>query len=226
MSRNPNIRVLAAPTAGVDIPVPEVLRYMGLGRAQPDARVAALAQEALGLFCAAARYAACALQVAVVIEGDEITLGALRLKSADLARNLAGCERAVLFVATAGMETERQRKRAAVTAQPLSLALDAVGTAAIECFCDLLCLRFAQEFPALSPRPRFSPGYGDLSIDAQRPLLDMLEAERLIGVALTDALLMLPQKSVSAIMGLAKNGCTFKTPDCAACGKQECAFRL
>ena len=49
---------------------------------------------------------------------------------------------------------------------------------------------------------RFSPGYGDLPLDVQRPLFAALDVPRKIGVSLTDSLLMAPSKSVSAIIGI------------------------
>ena len=51
---------------------------------------------------------------------------------------------------------------------------------------------------------RYSPGYGDLPLAAQRDLLGFLDAPRTVGVALTDALLMVPSKSVSALIGVKK----------------------
>lgn len=47
---------------------------------------------------------------------------------------------------------------------------------------------------------RYSPGYGDWPITAQRELLKALQAER-IGIQLTEHYAMLPEKSVSAIIG-------------------------
>ena len=49
---------------------------------------------------------------------------------------------------------------------------------------------------------RYSPGYGDFPLTAQRELLSLLDAPRKVGVSLTDTLLMVPSKSVSAIIGV------------------------
>ena len=49
---------------------------------------------------------------------------------------------------------------------------------------------------------RFSPGYGDLPLGYQRTLLAILDTPRKIGVSLTDTLLMVPSKSVSAVVGV------------------------
>ena len=51
---------------------------------------------------------------------------------------------------------------------------------------------------------RYSPGYGDFPLEAQRELLGILDTPRAIGVSLTDTLLMAPSKSVSAVIGVKK----------------------
>ena len=226
MSGYPPIKTILLPAAEVEIPLPDALRYMGFGGAEPGAEVAALAREAIALTQKTARYAACSLAVPVTISGDEVDLGVLRAKSASLARHLSGCGAAVLFAATTGMEAERRRKQASVTSGARALALDAAGSAAVERFCDLVCQGFAREFPGKSLRPRFSPGYGDLPLEAQRPLLGALDSGRRIGVTLTDALMMMPQKSVSAIVGVADEGCARENARCARCNQENCASRL
>ena len=225
MSGYPPIKTVLLPASEVEISLPDALRYMGFGGAEPGAEVAALAREAIALTQKTARYAACSLAVPVAISGDEVDLGVLRVKSASLARHLSGCGAAVLFAATTGMEAERRRKQASVTSGARAFALDAAGSAAIERFCDLLCRSFAGDFPGKTMRPRFSPGYGDLPLETQRPLLGALDAARRIGVTLTDALMMMPQKSVSAVVGVADGDCAQQAPACARCNQKDCAFR-
>jgi cobalamin-dependent methionine synthase I len=50
--------------------------------------------------------------------------------------------------------------------------------------------------------PRYSPGYGNFPLDAQRAILDLLDTPRKIGVSLTGTMLMVPSKSVSAVIGV------------------------
>ncbi len=47
---------------------------------------------------------------------------------------------------------------------------------------------------------RYSPGYGDWTLEAQPQMMKLLESER-IGVSLTDTRIMVPRKSVSAAIG-------------------------
>lgn len=226
MSRLSNIKIVTLASGDVDIPLRSVYRYMGLGRAEPDETLAALVEKSLAQFRQAAHYAACYLAVALTPAEGGVMLGPLFAPGQALAKNLAGCGNAVLFAATTGMETERQRKRAAVSSPAQALVLDAVGTAAVEAFCDLLCERFAEEHPGSLLRPRFSPGYGDLPLAFQKELLELLESNRNAGISLTDAMLMIPQKSVSAIAGIGKTGCVKRRGDCMTCNQQDCEFRL
>ena len=145
---------------------------------------------------------------------------------ASLAKNREGCQKAILFAATLGTQIDRQRRRAAVTSPARALVLDAIGSAAIEAFCDQLCSEWEEKYPDLRFRPRFSPGYGDLPLEFQKKLLEVLDSKRKAGIVLSDALLMIPQKSVSAIVGMGHTGCTMRFHDCSACSKKDCAFRL
>ena len=49
---------------------------------------------------------------------------------------------------------------------------------------------------------RYSPGYGDFPIEVQRQLLDYLNAGRAIGLTLTPTNLMVPRKSITAVLGI------------------------
>ena len=69
--------------------------------------------------------------------------------------------------------------------------------------CDELCATVCDGLgEGVSLLPRFSPGYGDLSLDFQREIFRLLSPERNIGVTLGERLLMSPTKSVSAIIGI------------------------
>ena len=76
---------------------------------------------------------------------------------------------------------------------------DALSSAAVESFCDYACDKISEGIHCAN---RFSPGYGDVSIEVQKPLLARLNAERLLGITLNNAYLMTPVKSITAIMGI------------------------
>ena len=53
-------------------------------------------------------------------------------------------------------------------------------------------------------KPRFSPGFGDLSLENQKKIFSFLRCSQQIGLTLNDSLVMSPEKSVTAFIGLEK----------------------
>ena len=85
-----------------------------------------------------------------------------------------------------------------------ALIAQATGAALIEAWCDRCEADLLAE-PAVageSLRFRYAPGYGDLPLETQRELLAVLDASRRAGILLSPNLLMIPSKSISAIIGV------------------------
>lgn len=136
---------------------------------------------------------------------DEVSLGstALRIRSRDVASLLESCKRATLVAATIGRrlssETEALMAEGRMTE---AMILDAFGSEAVEELVNMLCVRIGRvaESEGLVPTRRFSPGYGDWGLGAQRGLLQAVGAER-IGIGVNEACILVPEKSVTAIVG-------------------------
>ena len=151
----------------------------------------------------------------------------LRVQSAALSRNLSGCDEVYLMAATLGLGPDRLIARAQASgAMHLAVALQAASAAMIEAWCDEVNDGLRREAAGRGKvlRPRFSPGYGDFSLDAQTGLFRLLGVQKTIGVTLTDSLLMLPTKSVTAVIGIGDEAVPCPTK-CAACDRTDCAFR-
>ena len=128
-------------------------------------------------------------------------------ESGDFTRYLRGCDYVVAFVATIGISIDRLIARYAAVSTAKAFIFQAFGAERIECLCDLFSQKmddFATEM-GMSSKPRFSPGYGDFSLNAQRELFSLLTPETSIGVTLTTTMMMSPTKSVSAFIGIGKN---------------------
>jgi len=74
-------------------------------------------------------------------------------------------------------------------------------------------------------RPRFSPGYGDLPLAIQPELFRVLEVQKNTGITLTESLLMMPTKSVTALIGVSTEDSHCLIQGCESCGKRDCSFR-
>jgi len=149
-------------------------------------------------------------------------------QGADVRALLAPCHEAVLLAATLGAQSERLLLRMQAKDSALALIMDAVLSAAIEEVCDQaeLALRRDLETDGLYLTDRFSPGYGDMPLAQSKEILEVLRADRAIGLSVSRSGLMIPRKSVSAIMGISKTPVSRRASGCECCAAREtCALR-
>ncbi len=111
-----------------------------------------------------------------------------------------------------------------------SVLLDAAATTAVEQIADGMEKAIAPKMAAqgYGMRWRFSPGYGDWPLTQQPELIRTSSAEK-IGVHLSSSLMLVPRKSVTAIIGLykvqAEKEERHSPKGCAACTKLDCPSR-
>ena len=114
-------------------------------------------------------------------------------------------EKAVIFASTVGIGMDRLIGKYNRISPSRAVVLQAIGSERVESLCDsfedYLRERMGGE---VKLRPRYSPGYGDLPLSFQRDVFALLDCPRNIGVSLGESLLMTPEKSVTAIVGIAK----------------------
>ena len=183
----------------------QALRYLGYGTAKPDARTAALLED-----CAGEIEALSTIRTVHRVYSDirvtetAVLIGGVAFQSRDLAGTLSGCRRAVILCATLGAGADRLRLRCSSTDLAKAAVMDAAQSAYIEQVCDRFCETFREsaEAEGLNLTARYSPGYGDLSIRYQPQLLALADAPRRIGLTCSDSCMLLPQKSVTAVIGL------------------------
>ncbi len=180
-----------------DFSLREARRYAGL---KADAGMDELVMSAFQEIRTSLSYRVCAAELPVSASGELVTVGSFTWHSRDLATALRGCDRAVIFAATVGSSLDRQILRYSATSPSRAVLLQGIGAERIESLCDTF---EREELSGVTHRPRFSPGYGDFSIEAQRDIFALLDPAKWIGLSLTDSLLMSPTKSVSAIIGVA-----------------------
>ena len=149
-----------------------------------------------------------------------------RPEGQDVPALLKDCSQVILMAVTLGSETERLLRTAQARSMGEAVILDAAAGAAVENVCDNLCRDLEAQFSPRFLTDRFSPGYGDFPFSQQRAFFDLLDITRRIGVSLTESGLMLPQKSVTALMGLADTPQEHRHRGCASCRQFEtCSFR-
>ena len=133
-------------------------------------------------------------------EDDEVIFDFGSVKSESLRKNLEGCESAYVFAATVGIGVDRMMKRLSVSSKAEMMVFSCIASSGIECWCDFINGKLAETHTL---KPRFSPGYGGVSLEIQKDIFRFLEAEKMLGLTLTESLLMVPVKSVTAFVGIA-----------------------
>ena len=158
---------------------------------------------------------------------DELQIGNLQIKSKSLQKNLKRCTQVVLFGATMGIDVDRQIRTYELTDMVRAVVMHACAAAMLEEYCDEMQEKIAQQLAEehLYLRPRFSPGYGDFSILHQQEILNMLDAPKRIGLTMTDAYMLAPTKSVTAIIGVSNTKEPCHQKGCEECTKEDCLYR-
>jgi hypothetical protein len=146
--------------------------------------------------------------------------------SRNLAHHLRHCREGYLYAVTLGAETDRLLRRWGAQ----SMAKAAVGQACCAVWLDDLCAKLCEELqtelhPGEYLTPPFSPGYGDWALSAQGEVLALLNAHKRIGLTLTAGGMMVPEKSVTAVVGVSDRKEEACGQKCMRCQKKDCPFR-
>jgi hypothetical protein len=215
----------------IEIDKEQVCRYMGYEDGQNlSARISSLvdeyAEHAYGLINPSYSY---------VIKDVEwargsiaFVEGSISFKSRIIAKLLGRCTRVAIFIVTIGKyleETSFQLAKDGLVLQ--ATVLDAIGSVAVEKVAGFAQARIKEIVKAQGhvTSRRFSPGYCDWKIGQQQMLFSALTGNT-IGIRLTGECLMVPQKSISGIIGIGPSDANLEDYDpCKTCRKKDCPGR-
>lgn len=181
----------------------EVLRYLKYGKAEPTPEVMQMIDQCIDE-CKKIEPRSIFQFLPVKFTEDGIILGEIEMKSQFLKKCVSGCDEAVLFSATLGTAADLIIRKNSVTNIAKAAVFQSVFAQYIEEYIDSIEEKIVKENNFKKLRPRFSPGYADLSLETQKDIFKTLQIEKRIGVTLTDSMLMTPTKSVTAIIGIEK----------------------
>lgn len=134
---------------------------------------------------------------------NKIYLDDFVIASKDILKLLENSNVVYGFVATIGKELDKKINSLLEDKQVYPAYIyDSIGSVAIETYVNKICDEIKSKYSTSTMR--FSPGYGDWTIDNQKTFLNWLGADK-IGITLSDTYQMSPRKSVSAIFGVCKN---------------------
>lgn len=144
----------------------------------------------------------------------------VNFSSDDLVQHLENCDSILVVVATLGLELDYQIKKLEIMDLGLAYAVNAVAVEYLEKYLDYIQLNEINTDKNMTSR--FSIGYGDLELENQSKLIKLVDASKSIGVNVLESHLMVPSKSVSAIIGLSDldvNSSLKKCDNCTSNGK-------
>lgn len=207
----PHVEKIIINKEDVKISIKDILIFAGYRVSSPEVNYAARANVIKDRIEKVYTPRACYIRTAITSRGEDfVDVLNMHLVSKFLATLLFPCDNVYLFAATTGANVDREITRAKHTSPVDNMLVDAAGSAAIEATCDFVDSYLAKK-EGMKLCQRFSPGYSELSIDCQPEYLHLLDSERLIGLTITDSMMMAPVKSVTAIVGIPRVAGTERT---------------
>lgn len=151
----------------------------------------------------------------------------LKFESKDISELLKDCDKCILMSATLGFNIEKTIRTYSYKNLTKGVIIDACATTSIEEACDIIQDNILQDVSKENKTltMRYSPGYGDLDIRVNKDILNILNAQRKIGITVTDTGIMIPRKSVVALIGISNKKEESKRT-CENCSNRtNCKFR-
>ncbi len=202
----------------------EALRYLGYGENVPDEKTREMLQE-------------CEKSLLEVIDAKfvyrifdlcdgQIKNSAFTMEGESVKRHLKNCTKAVLMCATLSSNVDKLIRSAQVTGMARALILDSLASAAVEQVCNHAEKIILDDFSEFEHTWRFGVGYGDFSLSEQKAFLSILDAPKRIGVCANSAMMLVPAKSVTCIIGIGKDLPKENAGGCENCNfRDRCQFR-
>jgi hypothetical protein len=214
----------------LDIDTEQVLHHIGYDSdGEPSARIESLVKEYADNVCHLIEpsYSYVIRDIKAVRGARVFIEGSVTFRSNVIARLLKQCQKVAVFVVTIGSrfgDVVRQLSEDGLMVQ--ATVLDVIGSDAAETLAnvvqDIIGKQAAAEGLGISQR--FSPGYCDWRVSQQKMVFRAMNGDT-AGVRLTDGCLMVPQKSISGIIGIGPRNEVESYNPCKTCKKRDCIGR-
>ncbi|MFV0517837.1 MAG: hypothetical protein ACK5MV_10630 [Aminipila sp.] len=190
---------------------PFIYACMGIGNSKPDSQTEKIIEECSELVLNASQprvvYKAFELNSIVGREQTEevyIENSKFKLLGSDILLHLKGCKRCVLMAVTLGSGVDKLLRITQIKDMAKAVVMDACASSLTEDICDQINEKLELEYgpKGVELISRFSPGYGDFTLAAQDIFSGLLNMEKEIGLTQTKEHLLIPRKSVTAVIGL------------------------
>ncbi|MDX8416767.1 vitamin B12 dependent-methionine synthase activation domain-containing protein [Absicoccus intestinalis] len=205
----------------------EIQRYLGYQKIQPDKQINTLIERCKKNVIHRSTPRKSVRVFPLIFQEDTLVIETMHIQSKSLYRNLAGCDKVCLMGVTIGPAIDQLIRRAEISHMVEVAIYQAIGAAYAEAWADTVNQEIKETMlgQGYYCRPRFSPGYGDFDLSFQTQFSQLLDLPHTTGITLTDTLLMMPSKSVTALIGCSTKEEPCILAGCEVCEKTNCSFR-
>lgn len=207
-----------------DINFNEALRYLGYGEHIPDEKTGEL-------LCLCGKQLKQAMEGKFIYKVFDLKEGQIpnsmfKFEGHAIAEHLKNCEKVMFLCATLSGGVDLLLRKKQVTGMAEAIITDSLASAVIEQVCDKAEEMILKDFAEYEHTWRFGPGYDDFPLSTQKQFLNLLDAQKRIGVCVNDSMMLTPTKSVTCVIGLGHNLQVSSKKSCDFCGlKDRCQFR-
>lgn len=211
-----------------NIMLKDALRYIGMPMEQAEAELIQKVEKAYDALEHIAvprktfqRLSLHLIEDEVIFENTPVTI-----KSSDLAKLLKNCKSCYMMAVTLGQEVDKQIGMKQRLDMLEAMVFDSCASVLIDKVCDELEQELMDELKEDEFfTMRFSPGYGNVPLETQRAFLNILQTEKKIGLTLTKTNMLVPTKSITAIVGIS-NQKENRQKSCGQCNLvKTCIYR-
>ena len=201
----------------------EICRYLGLKNRKPDSETEDMIAYCTDLLNRSVSPVSLHRSFPLSFEDGYPVIEGTVIRSEHLKKNLKGCGNVILMLVSLGAEADRLIRRSEMKSSFEGAVMSACASAMAEAYCDSVNEEIRGMYLAknLYTRPRFSPGYGDFDLAYQKLFFDLLNITVRTGIILNDSLMMVPVKSITALIGLSFHNTPCILQGCEVCESSD-----
>lgn len=208
----------------------EVLRYLGYKNGEIPENINSLIDECINEIKEIShwKYVYKIFHINKSAEAVEVEGSNLIFRGKDILEHLKNSSMCAIMAVTLGSNVDMKIRYYEKINLIKSLVIDACASTAVEWVCDEVQKKIKEEAESidLGITYRYSPGYGDFSIDIQPKIINALDAQKTIGLTVSENNVMIPRKSVTAVIGFQDKRIIAHHPGCEKCNNAKgCQFR-
>ena len=218
----------------------DALRYMRVKAKEPDDKLINSITASFQLLNNIIRPRKIYGRFSIIRENNFLNIAGINLNSQHLANLLKNSHECCLMAVTLGHEADREILKSQSRSMAAGLILDACASVMADVICEELEREIIENLNLnfknselesklnFKLTPRFSPGYGDVPLSISQDIIDILNANKYIGLSMTKSGMMSPVKSITAIAGVINNNFNFnKFNRCDLCNhRQDCNYKI